>query len=348
MIDFVFTLDYEIYGDGTGSLLDLVYEPGRKLGQIFLEHGARFVAFVEVAELEKIEAQGSDSAFDLVKNQVLGFYRSGFEIALHLHPQWGNARYKSGEWVLDYDEYNLCTLSPERIEEIVVGSIEYLRYLVDNSGFRPLSFRAGNWLFQPTTAAAEVLGSKGIKIDSSVFKGGLQHHHGLDYRPALKNGDCWRFRDDVNCPDAAGQWIEVPIHTVMVYPWKMATGKRRSFPKSFGAAARSSKGKLARLADFLRPRYPLKMDFCRMTLQELILMTERIIQQDQRAPDLYRPIVAIGHTKDLVDYQTVEAFLQFLSARRIAVQTFEDIYPKLQESLSAEGLELQSHMAAVS
>lgn len=343
MIDFVFTVDYEIYGNGTGSLRELVYEPGAKLQQIFLDHGARFVAFVEVAELEKIEAQGSDPAIDLVRQQVLGFHQSGFEIALHIHPQWTNARYVAGEWVLDFSEYNLCTLTQERIKEIANGSIEYLRYLVNSRDFTPLSFRAGNWLFQPTSRAAEVLRSKGVKLDSSLFKGGLQRHHGLDYRPALTNGDYWRFRNDVNCPDATGQWVEVPIYSAMVLPWRMATLKRQRFSNSLGAAGRSIKGKLTRFADFMRLRYPLKMDFCRMTLRELISMTETIIHHDNKSPDSYHPVVTIGHTKDLVDYKTVESFLQYLSERGIVVQTFEDIYPKLVKSLSIESLQLRSH-----
>ena len=31
MIECIFTLDYEIYGNGTGALKDLVYEPAERL-----------------------------------------------------------------------------------------------------------------------------------------------------------------------------------------------------------------------------------------------------------------------------------------------------------------------------
>ena len=71
--------------------------------------------FVEVAELEMIEANGTDPAIDLVKHQIRDFYEEGFELGLHLHPQWYNARYENGKWLLDYSEYNLCTLPRERI-----------------------------------------------------------------------------------------------------------------------------------------------------------------------------------------------------------------------------------------
>ena len=48
MIEFVFTIDYEIYGNGTGALSELVYEPARRLKDLFQNYNARFVAFVEV------------------------------------------------------------------------------------------------------------------------------------------------------------------------------------------------------------------------------------------------------------------------------------------------------------
>jgi hypothetical protein len=331
MVECIFTLDYEIYGNGTGSLRDLVYEPGEQLRQIFHKWNARFVNFVEVAEFEKIEGCGADPAIDLVKRQIRDLYREGFETALHLHPQWYNARYDRGRWFLDIGEYNLCTLPPMRIAQIVERSLGYLRHVTDRRDFTPLSFRAGNWLFQPTRNAANILAQKGIRIDSSVFKGGLQHNHTLDYRPALKNGNYWPFKADVNEPDPTGPWIEVPIHTEMVPFWKMPTSKRVRFGNTFGLTSQSTKHKVNRIQDFLRFRYPLKLDFCRMTLNELTSMIIRVIREDHQQPESYRPIVAIGHTKDLTDPQTVDSFLGFLRANAIAVTTFESALPKLLE-----------------
>jgi hypothetical protein len=335
MIDCVFTLDYEIYGNGTGTLKDLVYEPTERLWAIFRKWKARFVNFVEVAEFEKIEACDADPAINLVKRQIRELSLDGFEIALHLHPQWYNARYEHGQWRLDYSEYNLCALPPTRITQIVDRSLDYLRRVVGRPDFTPLSFRAGNWLFQPTRDAASILADRGIKLDSSVFKGGLQHDNGLDYRPALKNGYYWTFQSDVNQPDSCGPWVEAPIYSEMVPFWKMATSKRLSFGNGLNAVGRTHRQKANRLLDLLRLRYPLKLDFCRMTLAELTSMMDRILRQDEAEPELYKPIVAIGHTKDLTDPDTVDAFLSFLRSRGIAISTFEDIYPKLPRHQSS-------------
>ena len=144
MVECIFTIDCEIYGDGTGSLRELVYEPTERLIATFQKWDARFVAFVEVAELEMIEAEGTDPDIDLVKRQIRYFYEEGFEIGLHLHPQWYKGRYENGKWLLDDREYNLCALPHERIVQIVERSIKYLRSVLGEADFTPLSFRAGN------------------------------------------------------------------------------------------------------------------------------------------------------------------------------------------------------------
>jgi len=70
-----------------------------------------------------------------------------------------------------------------------------------------------------------------------------------------------------------------------------------------------------------------------MTLNELTSVMGMIIQEDRNEPALYRPVVAIGHTKDLIDLHTVESFLAFLHTHGISVATFADIYPTLRKEI---------------
>jgi hypothetical protein len=326
MIECIFTIDYEIYGNGEGSLHELIYEPAEKLMALFRRWNMRFVPFVEVAELEMIEAAGSDKAIDLVKKQIWDFHRDGFELGLHIHPQWYNARYENGRWIPDYAEYNLCTLPRKRIIQIVDRSITYFRNILDDPDFTPLAFRAGNWLFQPTQPAAEVLVQRGLRVDSSVFKGGLQNQHKLDYRSAVRNGYYWSFLKYVDVPDPMGPLLELPIYTQMVPFWRMLTVKRVGLQQKVPLSNQRSIGKLFRLMDVLRLKYPLKLDFCRMTTSELSKMIDKVINEEQKDSTAIRPIVAIGHTKDLVDFGTVEWFLSYLREKQIRVTTFRNVY----------------------
>jgi hypothetical protein len=328
MIECIFTIDYEMHGNGEGSLKDLVYEPTERLRAIFRKWNYRFVAFVEVAELEMIDAKGTDPYIDSVRQQVRNLHGERFELGLHLHPQWYNGQYKNGGWLLDYSEYNLCTLPRERIVQIVDRSICYFRKILGVLDFTPLSFRGGNWLFQPTKTAAGLLAEWEIKVDSSVFKGGLQHQHKLDYRRALRNGYYWKFMDDVNLPDPKGTLLELPIYAQMVLPWRMLTNKRIALQQRGSREGHNGKQDLNRFMNFFRFRYPLKLDFCRMTLKELIRMVDAVIDEDQQDPTSFRPVVAIGHTKDLVDFETVEKFLSYLEQKGITISTFKEVYTK--------------------
>jgi peptidoglycan/xylan/chitin deacetylase (PgdA/CDA1 family) len=325
MVECVFTIDYEIYGDGRGSLKELVYEPARRLKAMFDQAGAKLVVFVEAAELEKIDEFRTDPAIDDVKQQIRSFYEDGHEIALHIHPQWYNARYEDGVWNLDYDEYSLGLLSEQRIDAIVGRAIAYLRGVLDDSDFTPLSFRAGNWLFQPTAKIARVLARHGVKIDSSVFKGGRQRKHGLDYRRAGRNGYYWNFSDDVNVADPGGPLLEIPVYTRMVPFWKMVTGKRLGLQAKAHSGGKPMRDRFERLLDLARFRHPLKFDFCRMTLSELEETIEMASHADQAEPHARRPIVAIGHTKDLEDFETIHAFLSYLQRKSIGVTMFQEM-----------------------
>jgi hypothetical protein len=334
MIECIFTIDYEIYGDGEGSLRDLVYDPAERLRELFEDSGTKFVVFVEAAEFEKIAGLKTDAAIGLVERQIRYFYEQGYEIGLHLHPQWCNAQYREGKWVLDYSEYNLCPLPRERIAEIVEGAISYLRNVLRTPDFTPVSFRAGNWLFQPTRTAAEVMAELGLKIDSSVFKGGVQRKHKLDYRRAAKNGFYWTFGEDVATADPDGAMLEIPIYTRMVPFWKMATAKRLGLQKKSSSSARKSRRRRDLVMDLLRLRQPLKFDFCRMTFNELVSTMEMAIREDEKSPKLLKPIVAIGHTKDLVDFSTIREFLSWVRMKGIRVSTLKSVYQTCQENLA--------------
>jgi hypothetical protein len=281
-----------------------------------------------------MEARGSDRAIGKVARQLRQMHAEGFELGLHLHPQWYNGAYEGGAWRLDYGEYNLCALPRTRIEQIVDRALAYFRNILADPGFTPLAFRAGNWLFHPAKPAADVLAARGIRVDSSVFKGGLQRRQNLDYRKALNNGSYWLFEHDVNVPDPSGGMLELPIYSRMVRPWRLCTAKRASAQIS---APQSGAGYLRRFKDYLRLRAPQKLDFCRLDFNELTAMVDMAIAEDEYEGD-YSPLVAIGHTKDLVDIGTVDCFLAYLQEKGIEVVTIRQACEKIaQWGLAAYG-----------
>ncbi len=212
-------------------------------------------------------------------------------------------------------------IEPDRVEAIVSGAIRYLREALDDPRFTPLAFRAGQWAIQPTPVIVRLLARHGVRVDSSVFKGGRLHGLGLDYRPALGNGRFWRFGNDVNVPDPNGALWEIPIHTQLVPLWQMLGRKRLKLQSKTRSASQGSPLP-HHLRDFLRFRYPRKLDFCRMTFDEMREAVEGVLEEKQVRPGESSPLVAIGHSKDFVDSEAVRRFLAFLEKRGIPVTTF--------------------------
>lgn len=330
MIECIFTIDYEIYGNGKGSLKELVYEPAERLMSIFMERKATFVTFAEALEFMKIEEHRSDEGIGKVRDQLREMLEKGFEIGLHLHPWWWNAKRTNGAWQLAWDERNLCEMPEQRIDEVVRSSVEYLRAATGQPGFVPMSFRGGLWLIQPTATMAKVLAKYGLRVDSSVFKGGRIQDVGLDYRPSTRNGYYWRFGNDVNSADPNGALLEVPIHTEMVPFWKMLSGKRLSLHKKVPSANGNGTPLGNRWADYARFRYPRKLDFCRMSLDEMRSVMNALLKQDKESPEVYKPVVAIGHSKDLVDFDAIREFLKYLAQNGITIGDFRRVLKRLQ------------------
>ena len=320
MIECIFTLDYEIYGNGVGSLRDLVLDPTLRLAELFNEFDAPFVVFAEAVEFAKMEESQSDPDTAEVRAQLRQLRAAGHEIALHLHPWWANARYQDGCWLFDWSERNIATLSADRVETIVSNAIRYLREALNDPSFTPFSFRSGLWAMQPTPVIAKTLARHGVKVDSSVFKGGRMRTLGLDYRPALTNAGVWNFSDDINLADADGAMLEIPIHSQMVPFWRMLGGKRLKLQTKTRKASEGSR--LPRSwQDFVRFRYPRKLDFCRMTFEEMRETVTAVLKAERDQKDI-SPIVAIGHSKDFVDVGAVRSFLAFLRDRGVGVTTF--------------------------
>jgi hypothetical protein len=315
MIECIFTLDYEIYGNGRGTLRDQVLEPTQRLTE--------FVVFTEAVEFAKMEEAQSDPDCAAVRAQLRQLRAASHEIALHIHPWWANARYQDGRWDLDWSEQIIGKLPPARVEEIVSRAIGYLRDALNDTTFMPVSFRAGSWAFQPTPVIAGVLARHGVLVDSSVFKGGRVRSMGLDYRPALRNGGSWRFSQDVNVPVANGALLESPIHTELVPFWRMLRRKRLKLQSKTRTASYGSPLPHC-WRDFARFQYPRKFDFCRMSFAEMREAVEGALKEREQRQE-HSPIVAIGHSKDFEDADAVRGILGFLQDRGVAVTTFSHV-----------------------
>ena len=89
------TADYEIFGNGTGSVQHCLMNPAEEIMKTCEENNARVTFFVDVCEYWAFEEEEKRGSFSegylpatLIKNQLQDAVKRGHDVQLHFHPQW--------------------------------------------------------------------------------------------------------------------------------------------------------------------------------------------------------------------------------------------------------------------
>lgn len=317
MLKAIFTLDYEIHGNGEGCPHELMVEPTRRMLDLFDQHGAKLTILADVAEILKFreykEKFGRDDYhYEAIAEQLRDTVRRGHDVQLHLHASYFNARFEGGRWVQDWSEYNFAGLPPVRLNEVIRVGKDYLETLLRPvaSDYACVAFRAANWAMSPSRNVIRALHEQGIRIETSVFKHGRREGIvSFDYAAAPSELVPWRAADDDICRrDEAGKLLEVPIYCerrwlgAFVTPNRiyraMQTRKHRIARAEApdGSGQSDKKSGLQKKFSLLTQRHPWKADFNQCSGHQLIAALERAAARYGQGPTA-RPFVLIGHSK---------------------------------------------------
>lgn len=331
-----YTLDYEIHGNGDGSPMDLMIEPTYRLMDILEHYHQRLIIMADVAEIlcfkRYWEEKGQDDFHvQEIEQQLCDAIRCGHDVQLHIHSSYFQAEWNGTHFDQCIEEYNMATLSYERISEMVGSCVEYLENLLRpiKSDYRVWLFRAANWSMIPTPTLYRVLVEHGITHDTSVYKGGCQGGNVCyDYRNAHDNLLSYQASaEDINLYDANGLLTEMPIYTEMrpfwsfISPIRIFRMVRAKFHKHKDNQQKSSintnidkndNRKLSLLSFFVKS--PLKMDFNQVNGRGLIRMMKNIMRRAERENLSHVDVVLIGHSKTFVPYneKTLRPFLEWV------------------------------------
>lgn len=327
MLRVVFTVDYEIHGNGDGCPKKLMIEPTDRMLRLFDRYGARLTIMADVAEILKFReyklTHGHDAYhYDAIVEQLCRAVRTGHDVQLHIHSSYFNARHEQGCWTQDWSEYDFANLPLPRMNWMVGTGKRFLELLLKpmNASYRCLAFRAANWSMCPSSNAITALLDNGIAIDTSVFKYGQRD--GIvrfDYASAHSALVPWPVKsDDICARDEAGQLWEVPIYSerrwigAFVTPariLRVITGRRHRLapsgatiqtnhrPDASVRGAEARKRSVALGLHAVLRRHAWKADFNQCAGSQLIKALGRASRQYDAdgANDL--PFVLIGHSK---------------------------------------------------
>lgn len=342
----IFTLDYEIHGNGDGNPYELMVEPTYRLMTLLEKYGQKLTIMADVAEILCFKRYAAETGHDDyhvadIEAQLCEAIKRGHDVQLHVHSSYFKAVHKNGAFDQCIEEYNMAALPIERIDEMVSQCVTYLQTLLKpiKKDYRVWLFRAANWSMMPTENLYRVLVKHGITHDTSVFKGGVQGGNVCyDYREAHDNLFAYpASMTNINERDKQGTLVEMPIYTEMRPFWDFVSVIRvfRMIRAKFHkhkhaavdkvgnervkeltqAASRDDNRKLS-IKSFFRLS-PLKMDFNQVSARGLKRMMRNVMRRvnSEELKVKSVDVVLIGHSKTFVPYneKTLEPFLKWVS-----------------------------------
>ncbi|MEY8197658.1 MAG: hypothetical protein RPS47_00270 [Colwellia sp.] len=214
----ILTVDYELFGNGSGDIVNCVIKPTEIMLNIADKYNAKLTLFVDIAEfLAMKKSKEHQDDVGLVYTQIQNAVRRGHDVQLHLHPQWIGASYSDGSWnlalrkwrIADVDSNDMAAcfgLYKQALEEIVQ---------VVNPAYRCDVFRAGGWCIQPSAKVLTAMKAAGLRMDSTVAPGARLKNtkHWFDFSTTPKK-PVWLIDNDVCAESKEGALLEVPIATI--------------------------------------------------------------------------------------------------------------------------------------
>lgn len=281
----VLTLDYELYGNGSGDVFEHMIRPTNEILSIVDAYGIKLTIFFEVVEYWRLKEEwnrGNRMGYDenpiaAIEEQLKRAYRNGHDIQLHLHPQWVDARYQDGNWVVNLEDWRLGGYDKEgeySLKNLLIKgkkTIEDLIRPIDDE-YRCVALRAGGYNIQPSQELVKAMKEVGLCIDSSIYPGGreLGFLSNYDYSAITNDLAYWQVGGELEQVGNNGVY-ELPIFALPILRFrkflsldriKSLFRNRKSTKLAFEAKTSSTKnGILGKIKYFFETEWQT-WDYC--------------------------------------------------------------------------------------
>lgn len=338
------TLDYELFGDGSGDVLKDVVDPTWKMLKICDKFDCRITLFVDILEFVRIRGAQQDgqlnhlsyNVWDVVTEQLIAAHSKGHDIQMHVHPQWLAAEFGNGKWKLDPRASRL----PELVAKIGLNETENLLKQLKAEleaiirPFKPdysvIAFRAGGFSIQPERAILSMLKNLGIKIDSSTYFGGFHRSNGLyyDFRCLPENLPFWKI-DETIFPSTApnpASLIELPVlsfNAAKIFKYN----SRRIYSKMVHHINNNKQHDSHSRIERSKSGNSILWDFCLQSTPLMLFWLWKAMQKFNRHRSSAIPLIMMGHPKDFKLSYPFSLFLILArNVRNIDFATFSQWY----------------------
>ncbi len=341
---FLLTLDYELFGNGSGDVFKHIIEPTKRILAIAEQYNAKITFFFEVVEYWKLKEEwdkGNNMGYKenpilAMENQIKEAYSQGHDVQLHLHPQWVDAYWENGKWLVNLDDWRLGGYQKEGEYSLVnlfkrgKRTLEALLQTIDPS-YRCFAVRAGGYNIQPSKDIVNAMKETGIFVDSSIYPGGKETGmlSNYDYSVVDPTLGMWKVGERLE-ERGDSDIIELPIVAFpMMRLKKFLTWERlkgflsnvKSAKDSLEAKTSSIENKSSKL-DKLRYFFQTEWqtwDYCLFSHYQHKSFLKQISVQDRNV------FVMVGHPKSFTSAGGLE-FLLKQSQNKYEYKTISEVW----------------------
>ena len=337
------TLDYELYGDGSGGVFQHIIKPTNRIIEIVESHNAKITIFFEVIEYWRLKEQwekGNNMGYAnnpiyAIEEQLRIAYKKGHDIQLHLHPQWINAQWINGKWIVDNNYWRLSALSENEIVELFTKGKETIEGIINDSNYHCHAVRAGGYNIQPSAAIIKAMRKCGLSADCSIYPGGYEQGSlsKYDYRKVPEVLGKWYCGDTLKeVAQGATDITELPI---VAFPmlrlqkylsldriraiWRNRNSASKSFAAKTVTDGAGKKSKFSKVAYFFRHEAQT-WDFCLFSISMHRTYLKKISRQKER--DIF---VLVGHPKSFVTGKGMEYLLKHAEKEKYDFPTISNL-----------------------
>lgn len=328
MKSLILTLDYELYGNGSGDIFKHMIFPTDVILQLVEKYNIRLTIFFEVVEYWRLKEEWERGNFmgykenpiDAIENQLKRAYSLGHDIQLHLHPQWVDAKYVDNCWTVNLDDWRLGGYNREgeySLENLIKkgkSTIEGIIRAID-SEYRCSVLRAGGYNIQPSHEIVKAMKAAGMVIDTSIYPGGVKNGtlSRYNYSSIPVDIGSWQVGNELEKQGRNGVYeypiVAFPIIRISKYlnveRIKSLLQNRKSAKQAFEAKTNggAKKSVFKKLNYFFEKEYQT-WDFCLFSPSMHKRYLSLIKHQNR---DVF---VLVGHPKSLVSTRGFEYLLE--------------------------------------
>lgn len=298
------TVDYEIFGDGSGSIHDTLVAKTDVLLDLFQQTGVTATFFIEIEEIYRFRTDRFDG-WELVEKQLSRIMAGGHEIALHVHPQWVKAVYddEAGQYLVDDDAWQMHKVfhGPALTEYLTIRRQMLVDLLSDlGHSVNIVGFRAGGYNLGDPATNAEFIRAAGLLYDASVVSGATSVGSYSEY-------DYSSYTRPEVYTSQAGDFASLPISSCSYNKAAYITPamlRRGAKPKLRVSKAVKRTSRLAKLGNILKiKKGPMDFVLLPTWLFALAALTSRRAGYVQ----------VVGHNKSILSNRRVQKNLRFLA-----------------------------------